>query len=60
MPINLGVAPRSDPAMDLAANAITSDVQYAVDDISLSIPPDGDDLGCSEDDAVPDPDVRHG
>ena len=60
VPINLGVAPRSDPALDLAVNAITNDVQYAVDDISLSMPPDGDDFGCSEDDAVHNPDARHG
>jgi hypothetical protein len=45
VPINRSVALRLDPAMNLAANAIASDANYAVDDLSPPITPNDDDLG---------------
>jgi hypothetical protein len=60
VPINRSVALRLGPAMNLAANAIASDANYAADDISPPITPDDDALGFSEDDVVPHPDTRHG
>ena len=60
VPIHHNVALRLGPAMNVAANAIASDANYAADDLSPPITPDDDALGSSEDDAVPHPDIRHG